>query len=85
MAIEYDPNRTARIALLKYSDGEQSYILAPDGLEVGAKVTAGEDAPPKVGNALPLARFRSAQTFTTSKSCRAAADRSRAAPASRPR
>ena len=54
MAIEYDPNRTARIALLKYSDGEQSYILAPDGLEVGAKVTAGEDAPPKVGNALPL-------------------------------
>src|SRR5215813_557706 len=54
VAIEYDPNRTARIALLKYSDGEQSYILAPDGLEVGAKVTAGADAPPKVGNALPL-------------------------------
>jgi large subunit ribosomal protein L2 len=54
LAIEYDPNRTARIALLKYSDGEQSYILAPDGLEVGARVTAGEDAPPKVGNALPL-------------------------------
>jgi ribosomal protein L2 len=40
--------------LLKYSDGEQSYILAPDGLEVGARVTAGEDVPPKVGNALPL-------------------------------
>src|SRR5207342_3937068 len=37
-AIEYDPNRTARIALIKYSDGEQSYILAPDGLQVGAKV-----------------------------------------------
>src|SRR6266481_114264 len=53
-AIEYDPNRTARIALLKYSDGEQTYILAPDGLEVGSKVTAGEDAPPKIGNALPL-------------------------------
>src|SRR5438067_5229425 len=43
-AIEYDPNRTARIALLKYSDGEQSYILAPDGLQVGSKVTAGDDA-----------------------------------------
>ena len=54
VAIEYDPNRSARIALLKYSDGEQSYILAPDGLEVGAKVTAGADAPPSVGNALPL-------------------------------
>jgi large subunit ribosomal protein L2 len=54
IAIEYDPNRTARIALLKYSDGEQSYILAPDGLEVGAKITAGTDAPPNVGNALPL-------------------------------
>ena len=40
-AIEYDPNRTARIALLKYSDGEKSYILAPDGLEVGAKVMRG--------------------------------------------
>jgi large subunit ribosomal protein L2 len=40
--------------LLKYSDGEQSYILAPEGLEVGARVTAGEGAPPKVGNALPL-------------------------------
>src|ERR1700693_688491 len=53
-AIEYDPNRTARIALIKYSDGEQSYILAPDGLQVGAKVTAGDDAPPNVGNALPL-------------------------------
>ena len=54
IGIEYDPNRTARIALLKYSDGEQSYILAPDGLEVGARVSAGADAPPNVGNALPL-------------------------------
>src|SRR5215467_9264589 len=42
VAIEYDPNRTSRIALLKYADGEQSYILAPNGLTVGAKVTAGE-------------------------------------------
>jgi large subunit ribosomal protein L2 len=54
MAIEYDPNRSARIALIKYSDGEQSYILAPDGLGVGAKVTSGASAPPNVGNALPL-------------------------------
>jgi large subunit ribosomal protein L2 len=52
--IEYDPNRTARIALLKYADGEQSYILAPNGLQVGAKLMAGDDAPPNVGNALPL-------------------------------
>jgi len=54
VAIEYDPNRTARIALIKYADGEQSYILAPNGLQVGTKVTAGDDAPPNVGNALPL-------------------------------
>jgi large subunit ribosomal protein L2 len=54
IAIEYDPNRTARIALLKYADGEQSYILAPEGLSVGAKVTAGAEAPPNLGNALPL-------------------------------
>jgi large subunit ribosomal protein L2 len=54
MAIEYDPNRSARIALIKYSDGEQSYILAPNGLGVGAQVTAGASAPPNVGNALPL-------------------------------
>src|SRR5256714_1614861 len=44
VAIEYDPNRSARIALIKYTDGDQSYILAPDGLMVGAKVTAGADA-----------------------------------------
>src|SRR5437879_37736 len=54
LGIEYDPNRSARIALIKYADGEQSYILAPDGLGVGAKVSAGENAPPNVGNALPL-------------------------------
>ena len=53
-AIEYDPNRSARIALLRYSDGVKSYILAPNGLEVGAKVIAGENAAPEVGNALPL-------------------------------
>lgn len=54
VAIEYYPNRTARIALLKYEDGEKAYILAPVGLEVGQKVVAGEKADPNVGNALPL-------------------------------
>src|SRR5688500_9977578 len=54
VAIEYDPNRSSRIALVKYADGEKAYILAPAGLEVSAKVSAGEDAPPELGNALPL-------------------------------
>src|SRR6202011_5957602 len=53
-AIEYDPNRSARIALIKYSDGEMSYILAPDGLNVGAKVMSGNEAPPGLENSLPL-------------------------------
>ena len=54
LAIEYDPNRSARLALLQYTDGEKAYILAPVGLDVGAKITAGEKADPSVGNALPL-------------------------------
>ncbi len=54
IGIEYDPNRTARIALLEYPDGEKAYILAPVGLAVGASVIAGENAAPEVGNALPL-------------------------------
>lgn len=54
VAIEYDPNRSARIALLKYADGDKAYILAPVGLAVGAKVNAGESAEPSIGNALPL-------------------------------
>ncbi|MFM8942356.1 MAG: 50S ribosomal protein L2 [Acidimicrobiaceae bacterium] len=53
-AIEYDPNRTCRIALLHYADGTKSYILAPKGLEVGAKVESGPKADIIVGNALPL-------------------------------
>ena len=52
--IEYDPNRSARIALLNYVDGEKRYILAPNGLKVGDKVVSGPDADIKVGNALPL-------------------------------
>ena len=55
--IEYDPNRSARIALLAYADGEKRYILAPDGLQVGDRVMAGEQAEIKVGNALPLGRI----------------------------
>ncbi len=55
-AIEYDPNRTARIALLFYADGEKRYIIAPNGLKVGDKVVSGEDAPIKIGNSLPLKR-----------------------------
>jgi large subunit ribosomal protein L2 len=53
-SIEYDPNRSALIALLNYADGEKRYILAPEGLEVGDVVTSGEDAEIKPGNALPL-------------------------------
>ncbi len=53
-AIEYDPNRSARIALLHYADGEKRYIIAPEGLKVGDTVMSGPDAEIKVGNALPI-------------------------------
>ena len=53
-AIEYDPNRTCRIALLHYADGEKAYILAPKGLEVGAHVRSGQGSDIKPGNAMPL-------------------------------
>ncbi|AZR74721.1 50S ribosomal protein L2 [Anoxybacter fermentans] len=56
-AIEYDPNRSARIALLYYADGEKRYIIAPYKLKVGDVVVSGEDADIKVGNALPLANI----------------------------
>ncbi len=52
--IEYDPNRSARIALLFYADGEKRYILAPNGLQVGAVLMSGENAAPEIGNALYL-------------------------------
>jgi large subunit ribosomal protein L2 len=55
--IEYDPNRTARIALLAYADGEKRYILAPDSLKVGDKIVSGAGAAPEVGNALPMANM----------------------------
>ena len=54
LGIEYDPNRTCRIALVQYEDGTKSYILAPVGLTVGMTVQAGDTVAPKVGNAMPL-------------------------------
>jgi len=56
-AIEYDPNRTARIALIHYRDGDKRYILAPQGLQVGDAVASGPDAELKTGNALPLSNI----------------------------
>jgi len=53
-AIEYDPNRSARIALLHYRDGEKRYVLAPVGLQVGAEVVSGAQVEPKIGNSMPL-------------------------------
>ncbi len=55
--IEYDPNRSANIALVNYVDGEKRYIIAPKGIEVGMKIVAGENADIKVGNALPIANI----------------------------
>lgn len=56
-SIQYDPNRTARIALLIYADGEKRYILAPNGLEVGQTIMSGDNVAPEVGNALSLANI----------------------------
>lgn len=55
--IEYDPNRTARIALVNYSDGEKRYIVAPNGLKVGQKIVSGPGAAPEVGNTLLLSEI----------------------------
>ena len=54
LSIEYDPNRTAFIALVQYADGEKRYVIAQNGLEVGSSIQAGEGATPDVGNALKL-------------------------------
>ena len=56
-SIEYDPNRSARIALLVYEDGEKRYIVAPNEIKVGAKIQNGPDAPPEPGNCLPLSKI----------------------------
>ena len=57
ISIEYDPNRSSRIALLEYEDGEKTYILAPEGLAAGDKVMSGEDVEPKIGNCMPLKKI----------------------------
>ena len=54
VSIEYDPNRTAFIALVQYTDGEKRYIICPQGLQVGAKVASGDSVAPEIGNALPM-------------------------------
>jgi large subunit ribosomal protein L2 len=54
VSIEYDPNRTAFIALVQYTDGEKRYIICPQGLQVGTKVSSGESVAPEIGNALPM-------------------------------
>jgi len=56
-SIEYDPTRSARVALLYYADGYKTYILAPEGLTAGQQISAGADVAPEVGNALPLAKI----------------------------
>lgn len=63
VAIEYDPIRTARIALLEYKDGVKRYILAPNGLEVGSKLLSGTMASPEVGNSLPLKNIPAGMTI----------------------
>ena len=57
LTIEYDPNRSARIALVEYQDGEKRYIIAPNGLKVGQVVASGKGVAPEVGNALPLSEI----------------------------
>jgi large subunit ribosomal protein L2 len=57
VGIEYDPNRSSRIALLQYDDGEKAYVLAPEGLKADDKIISGEEVEPRVGNCLPLRRI----------------------------
>lgn len=61
--IEYDPNRTSRIALLQYADGEKRYIIAPEGLTAGMKLMSGVGSEPKVGNTLPLSKIPTGTTI----------------------
>src|SRR5262245_3799534 len=57
LGVQYDPNRSARIALVEYADGERAYILAPEGLRVGDVVQSGDEVEPRVGNCLPMRRI----------------------------
>src|SRR3954451_24837368 len=63
VSVEYDPNRTARIALLQYEDGEKTYILAPEGLKAGDRILSGEDCEPRVGNCMPLRKIPPGMTI----------------------
>ncbi|MDJ0898201.1 MAG: 50S ribosomal protein L2 [Xenococcus sp. MO_188.B8] len=63
IAIEYDPNRNARIALVEYQDGEKRYILAAAGLTVGTEIISGPDSPIEIGNALPLSKIPLGETI----------------------
>ena len=63
-SIEYDPNRSARIALLYYVDGEKRYIIAPNGLSVGDRLTSGKGVPPNIGNSLFLSEIPLGQQYT---------------------
>ena len=63
IAIEYDPNRNARIALVEYQDGEKRYILAPAGITVGTEIISGSESPIEVGNALPLSKIPLGETI----------------------
>lgn len=62
IAIEYDPNRNARIALVEYQDGEKRYILAPAGIQLGTEIISGADSPIEIGNALPLSKIPLGET-----------------------
>ena len=63
VAVEYDPNRTCRIALVEYTDGARRYILAPEGLTAGAVIHSGESVEPNVGNAMPLSAIPTGTTI----------------------
>src|SRR5919198_6247327 len=63
LRVEYDPNRSARIALLQYQDGEKTYILAPEGLKAGDRLLSGEDCEPRVGNCMPLRKIPPGMTI----------------------
>lgn len=71
--VEYDPNRTAHIALLKYADGERRYVIAPKGISAGDQLISGAHAPIKPGNTLPLRNIPVGSTITASSSSRARA------------
>src|SRR5579859_5838196 len=79
--VEYDPTRSANIALIFYRDGEKRYIIAPEGLEIGQEIVAGPKAEVRVGNALPLKIFRLVCQSTTLRPVSAKVRSSRVVPA----